>query len=363
MRFIQIAHAITKDDAASRQLLNMDAMLRELGYTTEMFAHKVDDRLVNQVKSMEAFSADREDIVIYHMTTGTSFNAWVANYPHKIVLFYHNITPAKFFFGNAWGSWWKCIKGRRQLKKIVKNSFFAWGASEYSRKELESLGLKHTRKMSIVVEPDKYTGYAPVQELVNKYDDGVTTLLMVGRGVPHKKLDEAIEAVAWYTANISTDIRLVLAGNIKPSYGKRLHKMVKELDVTDNVIFTGQISNEELCTWYRLTDVVLSLSEHEGFCVPLVEGMIFDKPVVAYDCSAVPETLGEAGVLIKEKSPRTIATTIHQLLGNEVRLAALKKGRKKRLQELSYSRLMEQFRADIEEIIQLKAALSEADGD
>jgi len=357
MKFIQIAHAITKDDAASRQLLNMDAMLRELGYATAMYAHKVDERLKDQVKSMEDFAADKADIVIYHMTTGTSFNEWVAKYPQKIVLFYHNITPARFFFGNAWGSWWKCIKGRRQLKKIAANSFFAWGASEYSRKELAALGMQHTKQMSIVVEPEKYTCYKPLPDMVEKYRDDMTTILMVGRGVPHKKLDEAIAAVAWYKEHIAKEIRLVLAGNIKPSYGKKLHKMVQEHNLMDNVIFTGQISNEALCTWYQLTDCVLSLSEHEGFCVPLVEGMIFAKPVFAFACSAVPETLGKAGVLIEDKSPENIAKTINQVLNDTAKLAELQAGRQQRLQDLSYGNLLEQFRQDIQEIIALKAEL------
>lgn len=354
MKIIQIAHALTKDDAASRQLINMDSMLRELGYDTAMYAHKVDSHLGDAVQTMEDFQAEKEDIVIYHMTTGTSFNDWVATYPQKIVMYYHNITPAKFFFGNAWGSWWKCIKGRRQLRKIVKNTFFSWAASEYSRKELEELGLKHTKELSIAVEPEKYTNYEPIQEMLGKYNDDITTLLMVGRGVPHKKLDEAIAAIAWYKENISEKIRLVLAGNIKPSYGKKLHKMVQQLKVEENVIFTGKISNEELCTWFRITDGVLSLSEHEGFCVPLVEGMIFEKPVFAYACSAVPETLGNAGVLIQDKSPKNIATTINNVLNDENKLAELSKGRKQRLEELSCQKLLEQLKQDMEEIIELK---------
>ncbi|WP_027396830.1 glycosyltransferase family 4 protein [Anaerovibrio lipolyticus] len=354
MKIIQIAHALTKDDAASRQLINMDSMFRELGYDTAMYAHKVDSQLGDAVQTMEVFQAEKEDIVIYHMTTGTSFNDWVAKYPQKIVMYYHNITPAKFFFGNAWGSWWKCIKGRRQLKKIVKNTFFSWAASEYSRKELEELGLKHTKELSIAVEPEKYTHYEPIQEMLDKYNDDVTTLLMVGRGVPHKKLDEAIAAIAWYKENISEKIRLVLAGNIKPSYGKKLHKMVQQLKVDENVIFTGKISNEELCTWFRITAGVLSLSEHEGFCVPLVEGMIFEKPVFAYACSAVPETLGNAGVLIQDKSPKNIATIIHDVLEDENKLAELFKGRKQRLEELSCKKLLEQLKQDMEEIIELK---------
>ncbi|WP_051533359.1 glycosyltransferase family 4 protein [Anaerovibrio sp. RM50] len=354
MKIIQIAHALTKDDAASRQLINMDSMFRELGYNTAMYAHKVDSHLGDAVHTMEAFQADKEDIVIYHLTTGTSFNDWVAKYPQKIVMYYHNITPARFFFGNAWGSWWKCIKGRHQLKKIVKNTFFSWAASEYSRKELEDLGLKYTRELSIVVEPEKYIQYQPIKEMLDKYNDDITTLLMVGRGVPHKKLDEAIAAIAWYKENISDKIRLVLAGNIKPSYGKKLHKMVQQLKLEENVIFTGKISNQELCTWFRITDGVLSLSEHEGFCVPLVEGMIFEKSVFAYACSAVPETLGEAGVLIYDKSPENIATTIHNVLNDENKLAELSKGRKKRLEELSYKKLLDQLKNDIKEIIELK---------
>ncbi len=354
MKFVQIAHAITKDDAASRQLINMDTMLREMGHETAMYAHKVDERLAGQVKHMDDFEATKDDIVIYHMTTGTSFNDWVSAYPHKIVLFYHNITPAKFFFGNAWGSWWKCIKGRRQLKKIADNCFFAWGASEYSRQELSALGLEHTSEMSIIVEPDKYTQYQPVKEMIEKYKDDTTTILMVGRGVPHKKLDEAIAAINWYKTNISVNVRLVLAGNIKPSYGAKLKKLVKKFRLADNVIFTGQISNEELCTWFRITDAVLSLSEHEGFCVPLVEGMIFDKPVFAYACSAVPETLGKAGILLEDKSPENIAKTIYGVLHDEARLAGLAKGRTQRLRELSYNCIMEQFKRDIAEIIELK---------
>lgn len=117
MKLIQVAHAVTQDDAASRHMLNQDHILREIGYDTALYAHKVDPRLADMVQEMTSFSAGADDILIYHMTTGTSFNRWVYNYPDKIVLYYHNITPAHFFFGNAWGSWWKCIKGRRDLKK------------------------------------------------------------------------------------------------------------------------------------------------------------------------------------------------------------------------------------------------------
>ena len=353
MRVLQVAHAMTKDDGASRHMLNMDRIFRELGYETAMFSHKIDARIEAPIQPMDRFNGTSEDIVIYQMTSGTSFNKWVYQYPQKVVLYYHNITPAKYFWGNAWGSWYKCLKGRRDLKRIAANSFFGWGASEYSRQELAALGMKHTGVMPAVVEPAKYQQYAMVPELYERYHDGCVNILVVGRGVPHKKQDEAIEMVDYYRQHISDRVRLVIIGNMKPSFAKKLQAMVRERQLEKQVIFTGQISNEELCTWYRAADAVLCLSEHEGFCVPLVEGMIFGKPVFAYACAAVPETLGKAGILLPDKEPGRVAQTIHDTLADEELLARLAIARQERLRELSYSEILKQVAIDMKEIVSL----------
>lgn len=352
MKIIQIAHALHPTDAASRQLLNMDKILQELGYETKMYAHRLDESLAGRVGLMGDFSAEPEDIVIYHMTTGTSFNRWVWNYPRKIALFYHNITPARYFFGNAWGSWIKCLRGRHDLKRIARNSFFAWGASEYSRRELEAVGIERTAVLPIVVEPETYTGRGE-DEAVLRYNDGRLNLLVVGRGVPHKKQDEAIEAAAWYRDNISSDIRLVIIGNIKPSYEKKLHDLVRKHGMEENVLFTGQVSDEALCTWYRIADGLLCLSEHEGFCVPLVEAMIFGLPIFAKPAAAVPETLGGAGVLLSDTSPAGVADTVRQTLTDELALARLKKGRAERLDAFSPGKVKERLAEDMKEIVRL----------
>lgn len=352
MKIIQVAHALHPTDAASRQLLNMDKILRELGYETEMYAHRLDESLAERVGLMGDFSADPKDIVIYHMTTGTSFNRWVWNYPRKIVLFYHNITPARYFFGNAWGSWLKCLRGRHDLKTIAKNTFFAWGASEYSRQELENAGIKRTAVLPIVVEPETYTTRGE-DESVLRYTDGRLNLLVVGRGVPHKKQDEAIEAAAWYRDHISPDIRLVLIGNIKPSYEKKLRVLVKKRGMEENVLFAGQVTDEALCTWYRIADGLLCLSEHEGFCVPLIEAMIFGLPIFAKSAAAVPETLGGAGVLLSDTSPQGVAEAVRRTMADELALARLKKGRAERLAAFSPENVKSQLEADMKEIVRL----------
>ncbi|MBR1885365.1 MAG: glycosyltransferase [Schwartzia sp.] len=352
MKIIQVAHALHPTDAASRQLLNMDKLLRALGYKTAMYAHKLDGSLAGRVARMEDFAAAPEDVVIYHMTTGTSFNRWVWNYPRKVVLFYHNITPARYFFGNAWGSWLKCLRGRHDLKKIASNSFFAWGASEYSRRELEAVGVEKTSVLPIVVEPKTYMGQGE-DGTVLRYQDGRLNLLVVGRGVPHKKQDEAIEAAAWYRDHISSDIRLVLIGNIKPSYEKKLHALVKKRGMEEYVLFAGQITDEALCTWYRIADGLLCLSEHEGFCVPLVEAMIFGLPIFAKPAAAIPETLGSAGVLLSDTSPQGVAEAVRRTLADELALVRLKKGRAERLAVFSPGSVKARLEADMKEIVRL----------
>ena len=356
MRLIQIAHALTLHDGASKFVQKLDGMFQKLGYETVIFAHKLDARIKNEhIRTMEQFDGTAEDIVIYHMTTGTSFNKWVAKYPHRIVLYYHNITPAKFFFGNAWGSWLKCIQGRRQLKGVVKNTFYAWGASEYSCAELRELGLTEAKPLAAIVEPEKFLERPVVQTIQDKYTDGKLNLLIVGRGVPHKKQDEAIEIVRYYKEHINSDVRLIIVGNMKPSFEKKLHHMVENYHMQNDVVFAGSVSNDELCSWYRVADALLCLSEHEGFCVPLVEAMVFDKPVFAYAVAAVPETVGQAGILLQNKSPQYVAELIRDTLASKEKLQQLGIERKKRLQELSYERIFRQVKQDIAHITELWA--------
>lgn len=354
MRLIQIAHALTLHDGASKFVQKLDGMFQKLGYDTEIFAHKLDERIQNDhIQTMDKFDGTAEDIVIYHMTTGTSFNKWVANYPHRIVLYYHNITPAKFFFGNAWGSWLKCIQGRRQLKSIVKNTFYAWGASEYSCEELRALGIREAKPLAAIVETEKFLERPVVQAIYDKYHDGRLNLLIVGRGVPHKKQDEAIEIVRYYKEHIDAKVRLIIVGNMKPSFAKKLHRMVEQYKMQNDVVFAGSVSNDELCTWYRVADALLCLSEHEGFCVPLVEAMVFDKPVFAYAAAAVPETVGKAGIILQDKTPSQVAQVIHDTLASQDILAQLVAGRKDRLETLSYETIFQQVKQDIAHVVDL----------
>ena len=319
MKIIQVSHAVTADDAASNQMQNMDGVFNRLGYKTEMYANKIDPAFPSKVKHFSELIPQKENLLIYHFSTGTSFINKIMNYPYPIAIYYHNITPAKYYMWNAWGSFLNCLKGRRQLAQLGRKAVFAWAASEYSRQELIDNGFKNTSVLPIILDFERYS--IPVDTvLYDKYCDGIFTILFVGRMVPHKCQHDLIEVANQYKRKFGS-VRLFLVGGYKKNYFDKLNRMIERYNLKNDVIITGKVSFKELCTYYHLSSVFLSMSEHEGFGVPLIESMIFNKPVFAYAAAAVPETIQDAGVLIKDKDYGIIAETIHNtMLNNEKRL-------------------------------------------
>lgn len=353
MKLVQVAHAITKGDAASNQIIAMDDAFKDLGLKSEIYSNKIDSAFDYRVKHFSQLEPGKDKIIIYHMTTGTSFTNAILKYPYPVALYYHNITPAGYFFGNAWGSFFRCLRGRYQIRQLQKKTFFAWSASEYSRKELQELSFGHTSVLPIVLNYQEYLKTEVNQALCTQLQDGMLNILIVGRVTPHKKQDEAIRLVDYYKRNISQKIRIIIVGNHKEGFGKKLQNLRKEFDLANNVIFPGKVSFADLCTYYRACDVVLSLSEHEGFCVPLVEGMIFDKPIVAYEAAAVPETVGHAGILLKSKNIKYMAETLEATLKSQVTLSRLSEARQERLNDFSRERLLRCLDQDISNLLRL----------
>ena len=351
MKLVQVAHAITKGDAASNQILAMDAAFKELGYEAEIYAGKFDKEFIGRVNKFSQVVPDEKAILIYHMTTGTSFTNAILSYPYPVVLYYHNITPARYFIGNAWGSCLKSIKGRYQLRRLKAKTFFAWTASQYSREELITLGFKDTAVLPILVDFEEYRNVPIEQSLYSRYRDGKLNILVVGRVTPHKKQDEAIRLVSYYKQHISSQVRLIIVGNPKESYGKKLTALIRQLDVEEDIILTGKVSFADLCTYYHVSDMLLCLSEHEGFCVPIVETMIFDKTIVAYAGTAIPETVGAAGILLKNKEIENMAHIIQQTMSSSEVQTSLAEERKKRLASLDHRHLLSKISVDIQHMI------------
>ena len=203
----------------------------------------------------------------------------------------------------------------------------------------------------ILIKFDDYK-QAPDKALMKKYSDGKKNLIFVGRIAPNKKQENVIRAFYQYR-RLNPDSRLILVGsyNGMENYYQRLVKYAAALGIADDVIFTGHIKFSEILAWYTIADAFVCMSEHEGFCVPLAEAMFFDVPIIAYDTSAISDTLGRSGVLLDDNDPVFAARVIDRVLSdNELREHILS-GQRRRLEDFSYNRIRDIFEKQIKSFI------------
>jgi glycosyltransferase involved in cell wall biosynthesis len=191
------------------------------------------------------------------------------------------------------------------------------GVSEYNRKELQDVGFEPTAVLPLLYDPERLTASAhPV--ILEMYDDEMTNFLFVGRVTPNKRFEDLIKIVKIYQRSIDRKCRLLCVGQWRDveRYYERLIGLADVLDLR-RVEFPGHVSTGELVAFYRVADVFLSMSEHEGFCAPLLESFQMGVPVIAYDAGAVSETLGGAGILVHEKKFDEIAELAGLLVTDE----------------------------------------------
>jgi glycosyltransferase involved in cell wall biosynthesis len=230
-----------------------------------------------------------------------------------MMLVYHNITPPEYFLGVHDQLVRQCYHGRRELLPYRSRCELAVGDSEFNRQELAALGFDPTDVLPVV--PDfAHLDVPPDPRIADAFDDDRTNVLFVGRLVPNKRPDELIRTFHAYQARFNPRARLILAG----SYGgfevylAQLHDLVARLGVPE-VHILGQVTNEELTAFYDVADVFLCASEHEGFCVPIIEAFYKRVPVVARAATAVPATMDGGGVLYETRDHTRIAGILHDV--------------------------------------------------
>lgn len=318
----------TLHDAVCNDVLGMYEALRKRGSDTRIYAA---DWIVSETKlkvwpvsRIKEFLKSPRDILIYHHSMGweTGYDL-LAELNCRRVIKYHNVTPPSFFSG--WSQEYEgvCREGREQLGPIARAGCDAYlSASEYNMSELISEGAPASR--SFVVPPfnriDHFFNTEPDFEIIDRYRDGQANLLMVGSLVPNKAHAALLEVFATYHHHYRHDSRLFLVGKDKANLSKYtsfLHDLRRRLELQDSVIFTGEVSESELKSYYLLADLFVITSEHEGFCVPLVEAMAMKVPIVALSSSAIPETISKAGLVWDERDPYLFAESIDTLINDE----------------------------------------------
>jgi glycosyltransferase involved in cell wall biosynthesis len=310
----QLLPDIVYGDAISNQAIAIRNYLRGCGRESEIFVGRRDERMAHEALVFDAALVRPEDALLYHHSIGSELTAVAVEHTGAKCLIYHNVTPAEYYAPYRPGFAWMLETGRAHLPRLACHFACSVGDSAYNARELAACGFHSPGVLPIICDPAKWNMRADAG-VMRRLQDGRVNLLFVGRIAPNKRQDELVEAYAHYHA-LDARSRLVIAGEGRASdpYYARLLRTIKAHRLEEHVIVTGQITDAELLAYYRMAHLYWSLSEHEGFGVPLVEAMWFDVPVLAYSRTATPETLGAAGVVFDSKDDLRATATLAKLL-------------------------------------------------
>ena len=314
----QVLATLGYGDAIGHEVLGIRSVLRAAGYDSEIFVETADPRLEPLTRDYRDLidASHPDNILIHHFSLGSRASRIAYALPDRMVLIYHNITPPEYFVGVHKDLARLCYSGRREVRAYVNRCDLAVGDSEFNRQELEEFGFRRTGVLPVVPSLD-HLDETPDRTLVSEFDDERINILFVGRVIPSKRIEDVIRCYQAYRVTHRPDARLLLVGAYGgfESYLATLHHLIATLRVPD-VHIMGHVSNAELTACYDVADLFLSASEHEGFCVPLVEAFHKRIPVLAYAAAAVPATMDGAGVLYETKGPRHVAAIMDTVLSN-----------------------------------------------
>ncbi len=329
----QLVANFDEGNAIGNHILALRGLLRRWGYASDVYAHHRSPGLQGEACEYTRYRdvSAPENVVLFHFSLATEIAEFFAGLPDRKVLVYHNITPAEYFIGVNERVAKRCWRGRFELSRLAAVADLALGDSEFNRRELEAAGFRRTDVLPILVDWTIYD-LAPVRSLEAAYGRG-TNLLYVGRLAPNKRVEDLIKIYYFYR-RLDPGSRLLLVGSAVDMevYLAACQKLAADLGVLDGVVFAGLVPQADLCTYYRLASVYLSMSEHEGFCVPLLEAMHFGVPVVAYASTGVPDTLGGAGLLVADRDFPAIAELVRRVVTEPALREALVTRQRRRLQ-------------------------------
>lgn len=346
MKIIQVMPTVSFGDAVSNDARAICRVISEMGYKTGIYAENVDSRLrdpyVRKIARMPQINKD--DIVIFNHSTGTDLCYKLPKMSGRKMMIYHNITPPHFFDMYSIKSREVTKYGYQGTEYLSDKIEYVMPVSEYNAKDLRKMGYNCPMFVRPILIPFEDYEKEPDRNIIEKYSDGYVNIVFVGRISPNKKQEDVIKAFSYYKKHINPKSRLILVGSdIGMERYSRCLKNYAEALMVDDVVFTGQISFRAILAFYRVATVFLCMSEHEGFCVPLAEAMFFKVPIVAYRSSAVPDTLGDSGVLLDSKDEILTAKVIDRIVRDENLRNFIIEKQTERLKAFSYKTVRDEF--------------------
>lgn len=319
MKIHQLLPNFSYGDAIGDDTLAMRNILRELGHESEIFAGVIHSKLVDDAIHWNRYKefSHSDTILIYHFSVGSEIIDTLMTLPDRLIIIFHNITPPHWFFGISPHMTELAQEGMEQLAILRDRVEIAWADSRYNAGILKELGYQRIRVLPIIVD-FRRLGIAANTVFRKQWASTQKTWLFVGRVSPNKCHEDIIRTFSVYKSKIEPHSRLILVGDVRNCwrYADAMTDFVKSMGLAD-VHFPGMVDDDELVALFEMADLFLCMSEHEGFCVPVLEAMHFGIPVMAYAAGAVPETMAGAGVLIHEKDPFAVAEVAHEIITNE----------------------------------------------
>jgi len=318
IRIHQVLATLGYGDAIGHEVLGIQRVLRAAGYESEIFVETADHRLESQTRDYRELVdfSHRDNLLLHHFSLGSKASRTAYALPDRMALIYHNITPPEYFVGVHRRLARQTFRGRRELQAYADRCDLAMGDSEFNRQDLETLGFPRTAVLPVV--PDfSHLDLEPNWLVARDFDDDCTNIVFVGRVIANKKIEDVICWFHAYHTIFNPRSRLLLVGAQTgfERYLASLHELVGRLGISQ-VHFVGHVSDEELVAFYETADLFLCASEHEGFCVPIVEAFYKQVPVLAYAATAVPSTMDGAGVLFENRDPIHVAALMDAIVSN-----------------------------------------------
>lgn len=347
-RIIQISPSLLFGDAVGNLMCAIDSMVKEEGFDASICADLVHPRIDREKHNVvNTFAeATEKDILILHMASAYDRLDEFVKSPAKKIMVYHNVTPPHFFNKyNLMGAR-ACREGLQQTRSLAGEVDFCIADSAWNKQDLIDMGYTCPIEVCPVYIPWEDYKTPPNASVLERYR-GVagTNVMFCGRVVPNKCHQDIVKAFWAYKNHYDPDARLFLVGAMSEvdPFCVKLNAYIHDLGLDDSVIFPGHIGFDEILAYYTLADVFLCQSEHEGFCVPLLEAAVFDTPVVAYDAAAISWTLGGSGILLDEKDPFVTAGVMDRVVRDEKLRAEVIAGQRQRLEYFSAENVRRMF--------------------
>ncbi|MHB1854133.1 MAG: glycosyltransferase [Acidimicrobiales bacterium] len=324
MQINQVMVSARPGDAITTSALELRALLRRVG-RSEIFSRYVHGSLHHDVWELKdsdwlASESPEDDMIVFHASIGEpDVDRFLAGRPERLVVYYHNISPPELFYEYDPHLAGLLESGRRELSRLADRAVMAVAVSEFNAAELTAMGYRNVRVAPLITDPYRLKAQEPLLDMQARLAalEG-PVIVFVGQLLPHKRPDFLLESFHVLTTYLQRPATLVLVGNHRlPRLSRALEELSRELNL-DRVIITGAVPDAELAAWYGRADVFVTASEHEGFCVPPLEAMAQGVPVVARRFAALPETVGDAGILLDPGAgPIQMAEAIARVLTDD----------------------------------------------